>query len=148
MTKPVVTALLLAAAITLSIIHAACQPQQEPEQKTGPSNATDLQVSAECSKTEPGTRVARFTWKVAREPGKTQRVDITPFRDGFEKEGKYQTVAQLAAKDSSAEWKGGEPGVNYYWRVLALTGEGWVPSETGRYSAPICPVDTVREPPR
>jgi hypothetical protein len=93
-------------------------------------------------------RVARFTWTVAHTAGTRQRIDITSFRDGFQKAERYETVVQLSGRASSAEWKGGDPGVNYYWRVLTLTPQGWVPSEIARYEAPICPVDFVQEQPR
>ncbi|MGI9263956.1 MAG: hypothetical protein ACR2QU_03435 [Gammaproteobacteria bacterium] len=32
-------------------------------------------------------------------------------------------------------------GVNYYWRVLSSTNEGWVSSEVIRCQAQVCPVD-------
>ncbi len=146
MKKPPILILLLAAATVIPVVG---QSQQESEQRVlatiGPSSATKLQVTAECSRTEPGTRVARFTWTVARTAGSKQRIDITPLRDGFRKAQKYETAVRVSGRASSAEWKGGDPGVNYYWRVLTLTPQGWVPSEIARYEAPICPVDFVPE---
>ena len=34
-------------------------------------------------------------------------------------------------------------GVNYFWRVLSLTNDGWVPSDVIRCQALVCPVDNV-----
>ena len=36
-----------------------------------------------------------------------------------------------------------EPGVNHFWRIVVLTGDGEVRSETVRNMAPVCPADIV-----
>jgi hypothetical protein len=92
----------------------------------------------------PGSRVAKFAWEMAAEPGEAQRLDLTMFRDGFER-GEFETIAQLSGTQSAADSDKGDAGVNYYWRVLTLNPAGWVPSDTARYQAPICPVDTISE---
>jgi hypothetical protein len=112
----------------------------------GSGAATYLQVNARCSQTNPGMRVAKFSWQVAAEPGEAQRLDLTMFRGGFER-GQFETIARLSATQSAADSDKGDPGINYYWRVLTLTPAGWVPSDTARYEAPICPVDTIEEGP-
>jgi hypothetical protein len=123
------------------------QPERPILQPGGPSAATDLRVEARCSPTQPGTRSATFMWRVAKTRGQGQRVDVTMFRDGFRSEKpRFETVAQVPGTQDSAPWDKGEPGINYYWRVLTLTAKGWVPSQTSRYEAPICPVDSTPEP--
>ncbi len=110
----------------------------------GPGAATDLQVEARCSDMKLRTAIAKFSWAAAQSPGTRQRVDITMFREGF-RDGKFETVALLPLRQSSVEWEEGEAGINYYWRVLTLTSQGWVPSETARYQAPVCPADMQPE---
>lgn len=34
-----------------------------------------------------------------------------------------------------------EPGINYYFRLLTLRGEEWIPGETVRILTPVCPLD-------
>ncbi|MEM8649907.1 MAG: hypothetical protein AAGF54_05195, partial [Pseudomonadota bacterium] len=72
-----------------------------------------------------------------------QRIDITPFRNGFESNS-FDTIGELESTRSEMVWDGGEPGINYYWRVLTRTPEGWVSSDISRYEAPTCPVDFER----
>jgi hypothetical protein len=105
-----------------------------------------LQVLARCSDMKLGTGVAEFTWASSATDVRAQRIDISMFRDGFQTE-RFETVARLPTAQNRLVWDDARPGINYYWRVLVLTPQGWIPSETARYEAPICPVDFV-EPPR
>ncbi len=152
MTRPsqclgLVAALLLWGAAGPAGEAAGQQPDRPILQPGGPSAATDLRVEARCSAARPGTRSASFAWRVAATPGQAQRVDVTMFRDGFRSEKpRFETLAQVSGTQDSAQWDKGEPGINYYWRVLTLTVRGWVPSQTSRYEAPICPVDSTPGP--
>jgi hypothetical protein len=111
-----------------------------------PQRPTALQVVARCSDVNLGRAHAEFSWTAPSTDVRAQRVDISMFRDGFQNE-RYETVARLPTAQNRLVWDDARPGINYYWRVLTLTAEGWAPSETARYEAPICPVDFV-EPPR
>src|SRR5260370_4044681 len=86
----------------------------------GPRAAAKLQVNARCSHTTPGARVAKFAWEIAAERGEAQRLDLTMFRDGFER-GQFETIAQLSGTQTATASDKGDPGVNYYCRVLTLT---------------------------
>lgn len=105
----------------------------------GHSSATDLEAEARCDPMKL-TATARLSWKLASPPGSQQRVDMTMFRDGFQT-GKFTTTGPLPPDQTQLNLNSGEPGINYAWRVLTLTGEGWVPSETARLPWPSCPVD-------
>jgi hypothetical protein len=111
-----------------------------------PQAPRSLQVVARCSDVTLGRAVAEFTWTSASTEARVQRIDISMFRDGFQTE-RFETAARLPTAQNRLVWDDARPGINYYWRVLVLTPQGWVPSETARYEAPICPVDFV-EPPR
>jgi hypothetical protein len=105
-----------------------------------------LQVIGRCSDVNLGKGVAEFTWSAQASEVQAQRIDISMFRDGFQTE-RFETVARVPTAQNRLVWDDARPGINYYWRVLVLTSQGWLPSETARYEAPICPVDFV-EPPR
>lgn len=105
--------------------------------------AGDLEASGLCDPVRPGESVARFHWSPAPDREGRQRVDITAFRDGFERRN-FETIAELPASQQSVEWRGAEAGINYYWRVLTLTQAGWRPSAVARFEAPTCPVDFER----
>jgi hypothetical protein len=113
-------------------------------QGSGPS-AENLSVEARCDPVYPGEHLAIFRWSPGGERDSRQRVDLTSFRGGFET-AQFETVALLPGSQPSVDWRGGEAGINYYWRVLTLTPNGWVPSATARYEAPTCPVDFEQPP--
>lgn len=105
----------------------------------GPSRPTELGGEAYCS--DSAVRMTRLSWTPAEEKGLEQRVDTTAFRRGFER-GEYRTFGPLDpdVSDYLVEdiLQGGS---NIYWRVLTLTAQGWVPSETDRCDVAICPRD-------
>jgi hypothetical protein len=104
----------------------------------GPSAATHLKAEARCDFQKRGG-TGWLSWQSADLPGSQQRLDITGFRDGFQT-GNFTIVGPLAPNQSEVKLDSGEPGINYYWRVLTLTEDGWVPSETERLPWPICPM--------
>jgi hypothetical protein len=129
----------------------ATPAQQEEEplpilQQEAAVAATDLRAEAVCSDTRLGTAVATLSWSLpaGQEQVEALRVDVTAFREGFRTE-QFETIAVLPPSQNSVEWDQGEPGINYYWRVLARTPRGWIASEIARYKVPICPVDFQRE---
>jgi len=105
--------------------------------------ASDLEVTADCAPTQPGETVATFSWSSVPDRDSKQRVDITEFRNGFAGRD-FETIAELPASQQTIEWHEAEAGINYYWRVLTLTPEGWMPSAVARFEAPTCPVDFER----
>jgi hypothetical protein len=111
-----------------------------------PESPRGLSVAARCSDTNRGSSVVEFRWSPPPSAVQAQRLDISMFRDGF-RTGRFETVGRVPAAQDRLVWGAARAGVNYYWRVMVLTAQGWVPSETGRYEAPICPVDFV-DPPR
>jgi hypothetical protein len=121
------------------------QPERILEQGSTQAPGS-LHVRARCSDVKLGTGVAEFTWASPAAEVQAQRIDISMFRDGFQTD-RFETVARLPNAQNRLVWDDVRPGINYYWRVLVLTPQGWISSETARYEAPICPVDFV-EPPR
>lgn len=111
-----------------------------------PQAPRELRVIARCSDTNRGSGIAEFTWSAQSADIRAQRLDVSMFRDGL-RTGRFETLGRIPAAQDRLVWDGGRAGVNYYWRVMVLTPQGWVPSETARYEAPICPVDFV-EPPK
>lgn len=137
--------LLYVVALCLSVPALAQQSQQpassDPIRQTNPALAASaLQVHGDCDRVNAGLPLARFSWTAAKGYSSRQRVDITPYRGGFDS-GKFQTIGVTKGKNPILVWRGGEAGINYYWRVLTATPAGWVASETARYEVPTCPVD-------
>ena len=145
-----VASVILVLFVTMGTGAAAPPMPQEALQKaqkdepvlTGPClpRAQDLEVRATCDRVEVGRPLAVFNWTLAQGVVCTQRVDVTPFRTGF-KSRNFTTIGELKADQNTLEWCGGEAGINYYWRVLTRTPDGWSASEIGRYEVPTCPVD-------
>ncbi len=121
----------------------------------GPGAATEMQAEIECSAVEPGTTLAILSWKAAKRRGSDQRVDVTMYRGGFERR-EYSPAWQQARDTAPVQYAydkkkdrytvritGLAAGVNYYWRVLNLEDDGWVPSTVARVLAPVCPVDML-----
>jgi hypothetical protein len=116
--------------------------REEPESGARPIN---LSVEARCDPVEPGRREAHFEWTAPRGDEFRQVVEITMFRDGFEK-GTYETIATLPAGQSSVSWTGGDPGISYLWRVRTVfPNDETTTSEAARFDPPVCPVDFQRE---
>lgn len=106
--------------------------------------AEQLGFSSRCSETRRRTAVIALRWQAGEEVA-DQRVDLTKFRDGFEK-GRYETSGRLPRHQRSAGLEGPEPGIRYYWRVLTETPAGWVPSTVERFEVPVCPWDEPSQP--
>ena len=118
-------------------------PKDAPILPAGtPGAATALDWYAVCSAADPGKGVVSLRWKLAAGSGGAQRVEVTGLREGFQS-GKYQATRALPREQLSAALERPEPGISYYWRVVTLTGAGWVQSEVHRFDAPTCPVDGV-----
>lgn len=112
---------------------------------SGPA-PTALGHESRCSEAVFRTAEIDLSWSpAAAAEGRRQRVDVSKFRDGFEK-GRFETSGVLAASRRDARLLAPEPGVNYYWRVLRDTGEGWVSSPVERFEVPICPWDKPSDP--
>lgn len=136
------------AALLAQVDEARDSDRRQPILAPGSADAPRaLRVSADCSDTKRGTNVAEFTWSTPGGDIRAQRVDISMFRDGLQTD-RFETLGRVPAAQARLVWDGGRAGVNYYWRVAALTPQGWLPSETARYEAPICPVDFVEPPPK
>lgn len=106
------------------------------------SAAGGLAPAARCSETVRRSAEVELRWQVGAAAG-VQRVDVTKFRDGFEL-GRYEVSPVLAPGRTSVGLAGPEPGVNYYWRVLTETPQGWAPSGEDRFDVPVCPWDPLR----
>ena len=65
---------------------------------------------------------------------------------GWRYTGPYDQLDGVAtAFAGEPEAKDADAGVNYYWRVLTRTADGWIVGATGRFEAPICPADDDEE---
>lgn len=103
-----------------------------------------LTVQARCSRARARKSDVTLQWTVTRADAAALRVDITEFSDGFAT-GKFLTSGVLDPRESTFEFADASPGINYYWRVLVKTQEGWTFAGSGRFDAPICPKDDEEE---
>jgi hypothetical protein len=121
-----------------------------------------------CSDVFLGKGIARLSWtkadKAASAGGEepAMRAEVTMYAGGFAaqkfttleperprvREGESPAKALVDApqlQDPEAQFvvlTDLQPGVNYTWRLSVRSGDEWVPSETLRFQAPICPVDS------
>jgi len=107
--------------------------------------SAELAAEAGCSDLQPGRAIVKLRWAPAVSQG-LQRVDVTAYRDGFER-GEFDVTPLLSEAATATVVDAVIPGLHYYWRVLRSSDAGWVPSETSRFEAPICPVDSKLESP-
>ncbi len=131
---------LLRAAPALQLAPVTVEQLAEPISAVGRRGPVELSYEASCSPSVPGLGVVRLEWRPASAANGGQRVDVSPFPEGFAS-GRYETSAPLEPGVSGGQLERLEPGVNYFWRVLHREGAGWVASETSRFEAPTCPVD-------
>jgi len=87
---------------------------------------------------QPGKVIAKLSWTLANTPGSQQRVDLSMYWNGFET-GNFETIGPLPPDQSVVESDELKSGIYYYWRVVTLTPEGWVPSETANCAVRFCP---------
>ena len=106
----------------------------------GPQAATQLQATATCRQGQPGQAFASLSWVPAAQRGSEQRVQVTIFRDGFER-GSFRAGPVLSPDRATSDWEPLEGQAIHYWRVLTLHSEGWRPSQIGSFEGPTCPVD-------
>lgn len=121
-----------------------------------------------CSDVFLGKSIARLSWtkadKTASPGGEkpAMRAEVTMYAGGFaarkfttleperprDRQGESPAKALVDApqlRDPEAQFvvlTDLQPGVNYTWRLSVRSGDEWVPSETLRFQAPICPVDS------
>jgi hypothetical protein len=105
---------------------------------------TAMEAVSRCSTTALRGIDVTLRWDVKRTEVTANRIDITEFRDGFDK-GRYLTSGDRPIDEREIVFTDARPGLYYYWRVLTRTSEGWVVSGTGRFDAPVCPADMVPE---
>ncbi len=134
-------------------------PPEESSVAVLPPGATpaagELAAAAACHPTKHRAALVALSWRPAGQDGATadgpdappaavpaadQRVELTKFRDGFGT-GRLLATRRLATEVNAVAVDSPETGINYYWRVLTLTAQGWAPSATGRFEVPICPYD-------
>lgn len=133
----------------LTPFRTATQSEQETlwaPAADGVEAPTDLSHEVRCSAEVFRTADVDLRWHpVAAAEGGEQRVDLSKFRDGFEK-GRFETSGALEASRDGARLTAPEPGVHYYWRVVRQTEAGWVSSPTARFEVPVCPWDEPADP--
>ena len=111
----------------------------------GQGAASGLQAVSGCSETDLRTEIVELRWALAHQPGSAQRIDVTIFSELFD-DGRYESSPVLDADQSSFQWLGVSPGAVHFWRVLTRHADGWIPSETARFTPGACIGDYASPP--
>ena len=121
-------------------------PAQEPLPGTASRRVVErLQAHSECSAVEPGVSIGYLSWDTREIRRGRHSVEVTPYRNGFDR-SEYQTIAIVPWSQSTIEWREGEPGINYYWRIVTQQADKSYVSEVARFQPEVCPVDwDIRE---
>ncbi|PPK88168.1 hypothetical protein CLV84_1133 [Neolewinella xylanilytica] len=136
----------------------------------------DLVVSPDCDVELPRESLVLVTWAKVQERGTAYRIDLTPYKQGFEQDLFYtllpgekkafqftaeqgraanltSSLADVRVRDFTTENRSGGnrlalaglvPGMTYYLRVSTFspTDDSWLPGQTIRFDAPVCPFDS------
>jgi len=126
----------------IGLMGAGCGEIAEPPilQPGGPGAASNLRASQDCDSEVLRKGIALLEWEIAREPGSEQKVEVTIFREGFET-GNSIPSKPLPGDQTELRFDRVAGQALHRWRVLTLHGEGYVPSETARFTGPICVYD-------
>ncbi len=118
----------------------------EPASYDRPSSdsTTEIFASGSCSRTRPGEINVALSWQFTTPQTGDRRVDISKFRAGFASD-RFLTSGARALPNGGLLLDAPEPGINYYWRLLTRTADGWRVRGAGRIEVPVCPVDKVIE---
>ena len=112
--------------------------------KPGNNGLADLAATVGCSEARPRAIDTNLAWTLDAVGVDQVRVDITKFSRGFAN-GEFLTTGALAADAQEAFFADAQPGIYYYWRLLASVAGEWTLAANGRFEAPICPFDEAKE---
>lgn len=112
--KPIFIACVVCA---LSIVAAPVMALQSGDSSASRAigEARILRVDAECSSVTPGARSAVFQWELAQTASRVE-IDITQYFNSWATE-QFETITKFDGSSNQFEWSGGEPGIDYLWRV-------------------------------
>lgn len=99
--------------------------------------ASDLKADGRCREDNPRRGVVDLRWAAATVAGVEQRVQLTIFPEGFET-GRYFLSESLPPDATALVWDQPQGQAIHQWRVLTRSDDGWVPSETARFTGPMC----------
>lgn len=100
-----------------------------------PGTATNLKADVRCNTIKPPIGIAELSWKPAIPPGEKQKIIITTYTVGGRNS---ETSLPLSAEQSSLAWSERGNETIHDWKVLTLHHDIWIPSETGRFTLPVC----------
>lgn len=110
------------------------------------NTATELAAQVKCSDLERFKSIAQLSWRPAENAGDEQRIDVTIFKDGFET-GKYESSKALPPEESSYLFQDVKGQALHRWRVVTLTGNDTIFSETARFEGVVCVGDVIVDQP-
>jgi hypothetical protein len=129
--------------LSILILFASVLSAQAQENLADPTSrrvVENLRADGECSAVEPGVFIGQLSWRTRDLRRGRHRVEVTPFRTGFDR-GEYETIAVVPVTQSNLEWSEGEPGINYYWRIVTQQEDESYVSDVARFQPEVCPVD-------
>ena len=98
--------------------------------------------AATCAGVPPSAANVAFAWQ-APAGAITQWLDVSLFDNGFAA-GTFLGAGPLSPDANSLVWAGLRPGIPHFWRINALTPQGWVASTTGAFVP--CGAPSLRTP--
>jgi hypothetical protein len=111
-----------------------------------PGAATDLVAVVGCRGDVRFEGLANLSWSPADPNGSEQVVQVTIFKDGFET-GQFESSKPLPPDQATLVFTDLSGQAVHRWRVVTLQGETAIPSETARFTGPVCVGDIIADQP-
>lgn len=108
----------------------------------GSDAASGLKASVSCDPEAARKGRALLEWEPAQEPGSEQEVQVTIFREGFDT-GDFVSSKALPPDQTSLLFDQVAGQALHRWRVVTRHGTDLVPSDTARFTGPICVYDAA-----
>jgi hypothetical protein len=106
--------------------------------------ATALSAEVSCDRGDHSKGIASLSWTVASVAGSQQKVEVTIFRDGFQR-NEFESSEILPPGQTSLVWDRLRGQAIHFARVLTKHKEEWVPSKLTSFEGPTCVMDLSRE---
>ncbi|HKJ95646.1 MAG TPA: hypothetical protein VKA32_08465 [Gammaproteobacteria bacterium] len=129
-----------------SVRGTAAQPLPPTDALAAAGAASDLTAEIACRADVRFEGLVTFSWSPAQSPGTEQVIQVTIFKDGFDT-GQFESSKPLPSDQASLVFTDLRGQALHRWRVVTLTADTAIASETSRFTGPVCVGDIIADQP-